>query len=229
MKQAFFSLLILWGLGCSKLIGQNSYRSGILPTINLNQKLEKGWRLNYQWQSRWLAAEGLFSEPAQTQWKYSSSDISTIVGKKIQSHQTLAMGVLVRFKGNQQRLRLLQQFAIVQAYPDFRLAHRFRADQSWGAGEAATFRLRYRLSVDFPLNGSATNPDEFYFKLNNEYVNALEEDELSLEIRLTPLLGYLFTDNNKVETGIDYRFSRIGLPNSRHSFWWAVTWYYSFS
>lgn len=201
---------------------------GILPNINVNQKLEKTWRINYQWQSRWVMAEGLFAEPFQRDWQYSLSDFSATVDKKIQGNKALAVGMLVRLAQGQQRFRLLQQYAIVDRYPGFRLAHRLRTDQTWGGAEAATFRLRYRISVDFPLNGSVANPNEFYFKLNNEYLGALEDSELSAELRLVPLLGFLLTDDNKLESGLDYRFSELGTSHSRHTFWWALSWYYSF-
>lgn len=173
-------------------------------------------------------AEGLFAESFEQNWRYALSDLSVTVDKKIRGNKALAVGVLVRWVEGQQRLRLLQQYAIVERHPSFRLAHRFRSDQTWGGEEAATFRLRYRLSADFPLNGSAANPNEFYFKLNNEYLGALEDRNLSAELRLVPLLGYLISDDNKLETGLDYRFSDIGAANSRHTFWWAISWYYSF-
>lgn len=212
----------------SSVLGQNSYRTGLLPTINLNQQLEQGWRINYQWQSRWIMAEGLFSEPSKTRFKYSLSDFSVVGGKKIQGNKSLAVGFLLRVVGDEQRFRLLQQYTSVQKFPAFRLGHRLRTDQSWGGEDPATFRLRYRLSFDLPLNGNTTNPNEFYLKLNHEYLGALEKGKISLETRLAPMLGLLITDNNKLETGLDYRYDRVGIPKSRHSFWWAVNWYYSF-
>ncbi len=221
-------LLILFCLASTQVLGQNSYRSGLLPTINLNQKLKQDWRINYQWQSRWIMAEGLFSEPAEKRWAYSLSDLSIVVSKKVQGNKGLALGFLTRFVGDEQRFRLLQQYTSVEKFPTFRLGHRIRADQTWGAKDAATFRLRYRLSLDVPLNGATTNPNELYFKLNHEYLMALESNDFSLEIRMVPMIGLFLTDNNKLETGLDYRYDKVGSSKSRHSFWWAVNWYYSF-
>ena len=65
-------------------------------------------------------------------------------------------------------------FKSVERFPAFRLGHRIQADQTWGGNDDATFRLRYRLSLDIPLNGTTTNPNELYFKLNHEYLTALE-------------------------------------------------------
>lgn len=228
MRKIVGSLLIVFCLASVTVIGQNSYRSGLLPTINLNQKLKQGWRINYQWQSRWILAEGLFSEPAETRWAYGLSDLSLVVSKKVQGNKGLAIGFLTRFVGDLQRFRLLQQYTSVERFPAFRLGHRIRADQTWGGEDATTLRLRYRLSLDVPLNGNTTNPNELYFKLNHEYLTALESKDLSMEIRMVPMLGLLLTDNNKLETGLDYRFDKVGAPKSRHSFWWAVNWYYSF-
>ena len=228
MRKIVGSLLIVFCLASVTVIGQNSYRSGLLPTINLNQKLKQGWRINYQWQSRWILAEGLFSEPAETRWAYGLSDLSLVVSKKVQGNKGLAIGFLRRFVGDLQRFRLLQQYTSVERFPAFRLGHRIRADQTWGGEDATTLRLRYRLSLDVPLNGNTTKPNEIYFKLNHEYLTALESKDLSMEIRMVPMLGLLLTDNNKLETGLDYRFDKVGAPKSRHSFGWAVNTYYSF-
>lgn len=227
MRKIVSVLLVIFWLVNTPISGQDSYRVGLLPTLNLNQQLKQDWRINYQWQSRWILAEGLFSEPSATQFNYRLSDFSVIGSKKVQGNKRLAVGFLLRVVGEDQRFRLLQQYTSVQKFPGFRLGHRLRTDQTWGGNDASTFRLRYRLSFDLPLNGSSTNPNELYFKLNHEYLGALEEREVSLEVRLTPMIGLLITDNNKVETGLDYRFDKIGAPQSKHSFWWAINWYYS--
>lgn len=219
---------MLFCLASTQIFGQNSYRSGLLPTLNLNQQLAQGWRINYQWQSRWILAEGIFSELAEERWTYRLSDFSIVGSKKVQGNQGLAIGFLMRFTGDTQRFRLLQQYTSVDKFPTFRLGHRIRADQTWGGEDDATFRLRYRISFDLPLNGATTNRNELYFKLNHEYLTALESNDFSLEIRMVPMIGLLLTDDNKLETGLDYRFDKAGGPKSRHSFWWAVNWYYSF-
>ncbi len=211
-------LLFLWSSN-TFLSAQSTYRAGLLPAINVNQKLPDQWRLNYKAETRFTASEGLFTEPAPLAFDYGLIDLSTIVSKKFGSNKSLAGGYLIRLREKEVIHRLIQQLAIVQRYETFRLAHRFSADQTFGPEGPPEFRLRYRISTDFALNGQSVNQNEFYFKMNHEYLGSLEATAVDLEIRLVPLLGYYLNDNRKIEWGLDYRINSFVNGPSRSSFW----------
>ena len=87
-----------------------------------------------------------------------------------------------------------------------------------------TYRGRYRITIEWPLQGHVLDRKEWYLKVNNEYLNAFSNQDYELEMRFIPLLGYLFANNQKIEMGIDYRQSFFS-PIDRKNLWLAFTYY----
>lgn len=129
---------------------------------------------------------------------------------------------MLRVEADELFHRFTQQFIMVQRLSGFRLAHRFLSDQTISDAERPEFRLRYRISSEIPLNGQSVDPQEFYLKVNNEYVNSLQDAAYDLEVRLIPLLGYDISEHFKIETGLDYRVSSFLNDAGRHSFWMSL-------
>ena len=211
----------------TSLWAQGTYEVGLLPGLNINQKLNKNWRLNYKLESRLSGAAGRFSEPFESDPKHVLTDVAALASTKVGLNNTLAAGYLLRLEKNSVSHRTIQQYTLVRSYNAFRLAHRFSTDQTFSKAEAAEFRLRYRLSFDIPLNGQEVDDREFYLKLNNEYLNSIQGGTYDLEIRLVPSLGYAFNDTNKVELGVDYRLSDFLSGPAENTFWLPLTWYIS--
>jgi hypothetical protein len=211
----------------TQLWAQSSYQFGLLPALNVNQKLSKNWGLNYKAESRISGAEGRFSEIANTDVQYLLTDVSVLASRKVGLNNTIAAGYLTRLEKNSVSHRTIQQYTLVTRYNAFRLAQRFSSDQTFSKEEAAELRLRYRLSFDVPLNGLVVDDREFYLKINNEYLHSLQGGTYGLEIRVVPSLGYAFNDKNKVELGLDYRLSDFLKGPSTHTFWLPISWYIS--
>src|SRR5690606_33535803 len=112
--------------------------------------------------------------------------------------------------------RVIQQFSITQRLATSRLAHRFRTDQTFEKDEALQLRLRYRMSWEKALNGLEIDPKEFYLKLNNEYLGVLQDGEGNLEIRGLAAVGYIISDKNQIESGVDYRLENVIDPTPVH-------------
>ena len=217
----FFFLLLLSG-SCS---AQGAYQFGILPTLNVGKKIKKEWKLNLSFQSRHLLKEGQWSDQNTFNYNYGLSDFTLVTTKKVGLNNKLAGGYLLRFKEEKIVNRLIQQFTIVRKFNSFRLAHRFSTDQTFEAEKTPVFRLRYRITSEFPLNGLTLDAKEFYFKLNNEYLSAFQEKDYDLEIRLVPLLGFKYSDNNKLEIGFDYRINSFLFDSTDQRFWIAINWF----
>lgn len=217
--------VILLSLASVSLRGQGLYQFGLLPSLNLNQKFNKGWRLNYRAESRLSGAEGKFSEPLVSDARHELTDLSIIGSRKVGLNNTLAAGYLFRMEQSGITQRTIQQYTLVNSYNSFRLAQRFSADQTFSKTEAAEFRLRYRLSFDIPLNGQEVDDREFYLKINNEYLNSLQGGGYGLEIRVVPSLGFAFNDDSKIELGIDYRLSDFLKGPAESVFWLPLTWF----
>ena len=206
---------------------QSSYQFGILPAINLNKSFANNWKINLKTESRQILKEGLFSEKNMFQYKYTLTDIAVVASKKTGLNTALAGGYMLRIRDEQFIHRTIQQFTMVSNYSGFRLAHRFSSDQTFEENEAVAVRLRYRITSEFPLSGQSVDPKELYLKINHEYVNAVQDTNYDLEIRLIPLLGYTFSDTNKLESGLDYRLNSFLGGNPRSRFWITLNWFIS--
>jgi hypothetical protein len=204
---------------------QGRYQLGALPSINLNYKLQTGWSFNAKIESRQSFQRGTFNEDRDNNYEYVLTDYSLITAKKVGLNARISGGYLFRFRDGNAIHRLIQQYAITQKLPRFRLAHRLVTDQTFSPTEATEYRLRYRLASEIPLNGESADPKEFYLKISNEYLNSLENDDYDLEIRWVPMLGYFLSAHHKIELGLDYRVNSFLDQTARHSFWTSVNWY----
>ncbi|WP_338761714.1 DUF2490 domain-containing protein [Bernardetia sp. ABR2-2B] len=212
-------------------MAQSTYQIGVLPSFTLTKKLKNPkWKISLNTQARFSYYTGEFSssDVFQKDFDYVLTDVSILVNRKVSLNTSLTVGYLTRFRNNENHNRLFQQFITTQKYNSLGIAHRFSTDQTFRPNQKTEFRGRYRLAFDRPLKGNKLNPKEFYLKLNNEYLIALQNQEWSNEIRLIPFLGYAFTDKNKLEIGVDYRISSLGDAFLRSNFWVALNYYWSF-
>ena len=216
------ALLLKGVLLCAQSVSQ----FGTLPVVNFNMGLARGWEVNLKWETRQLMATLVDGECINCSPEFTLSDQSLIVAKKVGLSSKLAAGYLLRIRGTEIFQRSIQQFSVVQRLSSMRLAHRFAADQTFGGGDPTEWRLRYRLGTELPLNGQEADPKELYLKINNEYLGSWQGSDSDLEIRLVPVLGYLFTDKNKLEFGLDYRIDSFLANEARQRFWGVLAWYY---
>lgn len=225
MRQAivFIGIILL----ITPVWSQDTYRAGLLPVFNFNAKLKKGWKLNSKVEARQRITDGLWGEKADLRFEHERTDISLLASRRVGITTSLAGGYMVRIQGDELIHRFIQQYSWVKKYPGYRLGHRISTDQTLRPETPAQYRFRYRISFNPSLNGEDIDPGEFYLKINHEYLNILQDGQYDLEIRLVPGLGYSFTDNNKLEAGLDYRADAFIREGSRHSFWFFLGWYLS--
>ncbi len=214
----FLLLLFLCG---SDAFTQGNASLGLLPSVNINKKLQRDWSLNFKAESR----QALFHDGFA--YDYLLTDLSLAAATKTGINTTVAAGYLIRLDGEAARHRAFQQLSIVRRYTFFRLSHRFSSDQTFQKDQNTEYRLRYRISSEIPLAGRSVDPGEFFLKINNEYLNSIEGKEYDLEIRGATFIGYAITPSNKLELGLDYRIDSFldGLPRNR--FWVGVNFYQS--
>ncbi|SRX55280.1 DUF2490 domain-containing protein [Aequorivita sp. CIP111184] len=204
---------------------QSTYQLGLLPSVNLNYKLENDWFLNTKIESRHLLQSGEFNSSTESEYNYILTDISMITAKKVGLNSRVAGGYLIRLREEKLFHRFIQQYTVVQRLSALRLVHRFSTDQTFSIEEKPEIRLRYRIASEIPLNGESVDPQEFYFKFNNEYLNSWQDSDYDLEIRLVPLLGYNLKNNDKIEVGMGYRVNSFLDNTTRHSFWTSINWF----
>lgn len=213
-----FCLLISANLGA-----QENTQFGMLPALNLRKSLHNNWKLNFKVESRQQFSKK--TNGINQNYEYLLTDLSVIVAKKTGLNNSLASGYLTRLEDGSTSHRFIEQFTIVRRYNGFRLSHRFRADFTLNNNEKPETRLRYRIAPEIPLSGLAVDKNEFYLKMNNEYVLSFQNRQEDLEVRLVSSLGYRLSKNNRFELGLDYRIDNFVSNNTRSRYWLLLNWY----
>jgi len=221
----YFTTILLLVFFMGKNAAQDTYHLGTLPSLNLKKGINSDWSLNLKAETRLRFLQGEFGGDAPTDLHFQLADFALTASRKTGLNNALAGGYQIRLREEQTFHRLIQQFTLVRRYETFRMAHRFSSDQTFNSENPRELRLRYRITAEIPLDGQSVDPGEFYLKLNNEYLNSWQDGEYDLEIRLVPLAGFEFTDNNKLEFGLDYRLSSFIDGVLRNSFWINIGWY----
>ncbi len=207
----------------SKTYSQSTYRFGAIPSINLNTDLKKGWDVNFKSEFRHGFRKGTKGLEPDLVNEYLQTDASFLTAKKVGLGNKLAFGFLLRFREDRIIQRYIQQFILVRNFDSYRMSFRFATDETFD--DSTEIRLRYRTSAEFPLNGRKVDSQEFYLKLNHEFLNNFENGNYDIETRIIPLLGYKFKDNNKLEFGLDYRLDSFLDEKPRHTAWVSINWY----
>lgn len=225
-----YRYLLLWlqfSLMPFTALCQASYRAGTLPQINVNLEIAKNWKLNTKLESRQIFSEKELDAPASHQLRYERTDLAMVLTTKISADNTIGGGYLIRLEDNALTHRLIQQFNHVRKYESVSLAHRIVTDETFTNADPFSFRLRYRLGIEKPLNGRQIDPREFYAKINNEYLAILSGGRADAEIRGLFAIGYNATDNNKVELGLEYRVNEFNEKVRAQQFWLTIGWFIS--
>lgn len=219
----YLILVLLTGL-TSFASAQNQF--GILPVLNTTIKLQNDWKINAKLEGRQLLKQHPFPDNKNDRI-FERADLEVVTNKALNSSNDVGLGYLIRRQGGAFLHRFIQQYAYTQKLHGSRLSHRFRTDQTFEKDEAVQFRLRYRASWEKPLAGLQVDPKEFYLKLNNEYFCILKESKGDLEIRGLASLGYTIGEDNRLETGADYRMEQV-TTKLRHKLFLNISYYHNF-
>ena len=192
-----------------------------MPTVNINSKLPKDWFTNLKMESR----QELYRDGFE--YSYQRTDLSLIAGKKLGFRTKIAAGYQGILEDQGINNRFIQQLHLLKKYQNFTLNHRFQADQTFSNDEDTEYRIRYRLSAEIPLNGQTLDPKELFIKASNEYLNAWQQSEYDLEIRMAAFIGYVFSPKTKLEIGVDNRLDAFINGQLRNRFWLGVNIYQS--
>ncbi len=214
---SFFAIVLLFFNG----MAQNQVQIGLLPALNITKKLPRDWSIHAKAESR----QKIYHEASA--FEYLLTDLSLIAARKVSLNTTIGAGYQLRSEPGSISHRAIQQISLVRRYSGMRLSHRLAADQTFETAEDSEFRFRYRASADFPLQGQAIDPGEFYLKANNEYLYSWTVSDQDLEIRLASYSGYAVGSNGKIELGIEYRVDSFLDNNTRNRIWIAINFFHS--
>lgn len=216
MKNILLLLLFILLLA-TKAFSQSDFDFGYLPKVIVVKKLSN----KTKWVNSIETRQIIFDE--KYQFTHNLVDISSIYSLQTSSNQSLNFGYILRFRRDETIHRTFQHYNIVNRFSSLKLGHRFAFEQFYQTKKQTTFRTRYRISTEKPLNGERVDVKEFYLKVGNEYLY----DFSDLEIRLIPYLGYQASKKDKIEFGLDFRVNSFIKNQTENTLWFRTTWYIS--
>lgn len=196
---------------------QSNFDSGFLPKVVLSNNLSDKTKWVNSIETRNIIYDDNFK------FKYSLVDLSSTYSIKTDLNQSFNFGYILRFRRSETIHRTFQHYNLISQLRSSKLGHRIALEQFYQTKKQTTFRTRYRLTLEKPLNGEKVDVKEFYLKIGNEYLYDFE----NLELRVTPYVGYKVSKTNKLEFGFDYRLGDIINAISTQDLWFRTTWYIS--
>lgn len=121
--------------------------------------------------------------------------------------------------------RFMQQYAFYFKLFKYRIANRIRSEQRIYSDDYKN-RFRYRLSIDFPVNGEKLDTKEAYVIAFNEFLANVSSKEHDFENRIGVGLGWKLEKINKIQLQLQYRYTKIGLPSESHAIFLASAFYF---
>ncbi len=202
------------------LPAQENLSYGVIPTFLLSGPL--GDRLQY---SLSLDTEvNAIPEPGpengrKTVWR--NFDLEAALSYDLNPNLNLAAGLQYRVSAPEApprgaEWRPWQQLTLISRPRKFRLRHRFRLEERFvdAPGDPTAFnlrfRLRYRFSADFPLQGERLDPGEFYLNLSTELLTTASFDDgfFLWQNRNYAGLGYQFSPAHRLEAAPEWRIGK---------------------
>lgn len=138
-------------------------------------------------------------------------DLTLFTRYKWSAGQSASFGIQYRFRdifepSSENELRLTEQFDLSYRPYIIRVGHRFRLEQRIFSS-LTVHRLRYRLALDGPLQGSQTDVGEFYWIGSLEPVLNLAKGQSPVyNLRFTGWIGYQASPGLRFQLGPEYRW-----------------------
>ena len=202
----FITLLLVLLLFYLPLAAQENLTIYLQPETSLNYKVAGNYHHNFAFSNRFYLLQ-----EEQFQFNVRQLDIAHFSSLKIRDNQSIGFGIQYRFRevfenDRFNELRLTQQYNITHKYGNLRFGDRFRAEQRFT--QASTIhRFRYRLALDFPLQGVQLDVGEPYFIVSTESIlSVAKASKPEYDQRITTQLGWLLSQKTKLQMGTEYRF-----------------------
>ncbi len=222
----FFVLISLNG----SLAAQQSkvFFTGIFPEISFTKKLDQQNKLNFKIENQEILYDRRDLKTNNPQFTHYRTDLMLIFDRSIRPGISVGLGFFHRFQENEDGNRIIQQLSMLQRLRNLRINHRVRTDQTFIKNDNLEVRLRYRFSIEIPLEGAEVDLSEYYLVLSEEPIFSLKGGEFEIENRTAFALGKLFNSKEKLEWALDYRTDGFIQEGFRTRLWAKISYYYNF-
>lgn len=221
----FFSLLC--GIFLLPAWAQQVFYGGLFPELGITQSLRR-MHVALKVESQHGVFDNRLPEGTRGGYFHDRTDLQFFAGTKVSPLVKLDLGYHYRIQQTDVNYhRVIQQLAAVQRFSRFKLAHRLRTDQNFIPNEPLQLRVRYRPSIEIPLQGHSLDAGEYYLHLNVESIYSWQSGTGDFENRIAGSLGKAVSQQMKWEAGLDYRADRFVAPGFRERLWFKVGWFYA--
>ncbi|WP_299366084.1 DUF2490 domain-containing protein [Winogradskyella sp.] len=199
------------------LFSQSNFESLGESTFALNKRFSSHYKFNFALRSRYY----MYRDDAIS-FENRQLDLVHFSTFNLDYNNAISLGVQYRLResidGGSNELRLTQQFNYTKKNHALRFGHRVRLEQRI-LDELTILRSRYRLAVDFPLNGEKLNVGEGYLVTSIEGLLSLAEKlNPELDYRTTTQIGWLISETLKLQLGLEYRFEVFNIDTEEKLF-----------
>lgn len=202
--------------------------TGIFPEISFTKKINQQNKLNFKVENQEILYDNRDPETDNPQFTHYRTDLMLFFDRSIRPGISAGFGVFHRFQENENGNRIIQQLSMLQRMRNLRINHRLRTDQTFIKNDALEVRLRYRFSLEIPLEGAEVDFGEHYLVLSEEPIFSLKGGEFEFENRTAIALGKLFNSNEKLEWAVDYRTDGFIQEGLRTRLWIKISYFYNF-
>lgn len=204
---------------------QSSSRWGSLPEFMVTKKVSSKSGLSFQVEPMLQIGDQAINESLQFDERHVRTDLTFFYSYTLNPNWKLAGGLMHRLREGKDRQRTIQQISYSKRSSSLRFGHRFRIDQTFASDVPTVWRLRYRYSLELPLQGADLNDGEFYLISSVELLFISSSDQNTSEQRAAASLGYFMNKKNKFEVGIDYRAGDVFDVLNLHQTWLSLNYF----
>ena len=146
-------------------------------------------------------------------------ELSHFSAFRLENNNKISVGVLYRFSehlknSSANELRFTQQFHTASKPFAVRYTHRIRIEERLTAATVRT-RLRYRVGIDFSLNGESIDVGEAYALFHAESLLQLANDQLPrYDFRASAGIGVVLSPTLKIQAMLQHRFEQLSQAQS---------------
>ncbi|WP_121666959.1 DUF2490 domain-containing protein [Mesonia aquimarina] len=190
---------------CVSASAQEDLRMLINPAVNIKVKNDTPWSYKFGVANREVIYRNNQFDPAVRFLEFSH-----FTSREVGLYGKLSAGVRYRFiemfpEGFHNELRFIEEYTHSKKVGVYKISHRFRLAQRFKS--ITVYRGRYRVAVEFPLNGLRTDNRELSMEINTETVWEMANNfRPTLGQRFTTAFDYNFSEAVKVNFGLEYRY-----------------------
>ena len=212
MSMSFIKFLLLGFLflNCSNLFSQDNFASLGESSLALNHKVSNNYKINFALRYRYFLFKNNDFDFENRQLDF--VHFSTF---SLNQRNSLSLGIQYRNRtfidGGSDELRITQQYNNTKRLQVIRLGHRFRLEQRI-LENLTIIRSRYRLALDFPLNGQKLDINESYLIIAVEgLLSNSNKIKPEIDFRTTSQIGWLVSERSKIQLGLEYRLEALNI------------------